>query len=191
MTLKIRQPALIRNLEDGISVAVSESPVSTITIADQAMTVRRARLQLTNTVISVTGTLDYGSVKIVDLPNRNMLIMGVEVDCTVVKGNAATGIINSTTLDMAIGTAQASSTTLASTMINIIEKKDIDTVALSVAFTGHSNDNATSIAPFKIADGASSALYMNVACATVITVNDTLTVTGTVDIFYMDLGKED
>ena len=73
MTLKIKQPTLIPNLVDGLSVAVSESPVSTITIADQAMTVRRARLQLTNTVISVTAALDYGSVKIVDLPFRNML----------------------------------------------------------------------------------------------------------------------
>ena len=191
MTLKINQPTLIRNLVDGLSVAVNESPVSTITISDQAMTVRRARLRLTGTVISVTGTLAYGSVKLVDLPNRNMLIMGVEVDCTVVKGGVSTGIVAGTTLDMAIGTVAASSTTLSSTMINIIEKKDIDTSALSVTFAGHSNDNATSLAPFKVADGASSALFMNVACSTVITVDDTLTVTGTVDIYYMDLGKED
>lgn len=191
MTLKIRQPALIPNLVDGLSVAVSESPASTITIADQAMTVRRARLQITGLSISVTAALDYGSAKIVDLPNRNMLIMGVEVDCTVVKGGVTNGIVAATQLDMAIGTAQASSTTLATTMINIVEKKDIDTVALSVAFTGHSNDNATSIAPFKIADGASSALYMNAVAASLITANDTLTVTGTVDIYYMDLGKED
>lgn len=193
MTLKIKQPTLIPNLVDGLSVAVSESPVSTITIADQAMTVRRARLRLTNTVISVAAAEDFGSVKLVDLPNRNMLIMGVEVDCSVVKGGVTNGIIATTDLDMSIGTAAASSTTLASTMINIIEKKDIDDNALTVTFAGHSNDNATSVAPFKIADGASSALYMNAVPVGGITVvaGDTLTVTGTVDIYYMDLGKED
>ena len=191
MTLKIRQPALIRNLEDGLSVAVSESPASTITIADQAMTVRRARLQITGLSISVTAALDYGSAKIVDLPNRNMLIMGVEVDCTVVKGGVTNGLVAATDLDMAIGTAQASNTTLSSTMVNIVEKKDIDTDALTVTFQGHSNDNATSVAPFKVADNASSALYMNVSAPGLITANDTLTVTGTVDIYYMDLGKED
>ena len=83
----------------------------------------------------------------------------------------------------------AAEATLSSTMVNIIEKKDIDTDALSVAFQGHSNDNASSLAPFKIADGANAALYMNIACA--ITADDSVSVTGTVDLYYIDVGKED
>lgn len=191
MTLKIKQPTLIPNLQDGLTVAITEAGAATVRIQDQAVAVRRARVTLTSFVISVTQALDYGSAKIVDLPFRNMLIMGVEVDCSVVKGGATNGIVAATDLDMAIGTAAASSTTLASTMINIIEKKDIDDNALTVTFAAHSNDNATSVAPFKIADGSTAALYMNAVAVAGITADDTLTVTGTVDIYYMDLGKED
>jgi hypothetical protein len=191
MTLKIKQQTLIPNLVDAVSTLITEAGAATVTIADQSVSVRRARVTLTNFSISVTAALDYGGSKIVDLPNKNMLILGVEVDCSVVKGGVTNGIVAATALDMAIGTATASSTTLASTMLNIIEKKDIDTSALTVTFAGHSNDNATSLAPFKIADGASSALFMNVSVPGLISANDTLTVTGLVDIYYMDLGKED
>ena len=190
MTLKIRQEVLMPEAIDGISQKFYEAGAATVKVKDQTVMVRRARLTLTSFVITVANAQDYGGSKLIDLPNRNILLLGCEVDCTVVKGGTTNGIVAATDLDMAIGTAVASNSTLSSTMVNIVEKKDIDTDALSVTFAGHSNDNASSLAPFKIADGANSALYMNLATGN-ITADDSVSVTGTVDLYYIDLGKED
>jgi hypothetical protein len=187
MTLKINQPLLAKNLLDGFTVPVSEAGAATVAVGDNVHTVRRARLTLTNFSIAVTQALDYGGSKLVDLPDRNMLLLGVEVDCTVVKQGNTNGIVAATDLDMAVGTATASNATLASAMINVIEKVDIDTDALSVAFEAHSNDNATSTFPLRVADGASTALFMNISCA--ITADSSVTVSGTIDIYYVDLGN--
>jgi hypothetical protein len=188
MTLKINQRTVAREIEDGITTEITE-PGTNITALDQAVVMRRCRLTLAGAVISVAAADDYGSVKICDLPDKNLHIHGVEVDCTVVKGGVTNGIVAATDLDMSVGTAAASATTLATTMLNIIEKVDIDTNALSVEFEAHSNDNATYVAPLAIVDGASSALYMNAVAVGGITADDTLTVTGTIDIFYTDLGN--
>ena len=190
MTLKIKQQTLIPNLVDAVSTLITEAGAATVTIADQMVSVRRARVTLTSFSIAVTSANGYGGSKIVDLPNTNMLLLGVDVNTTIVKGGVTNGIVAAKDLDVGIGTATASSTTLASTMIDIIEKKDIDTDALSVTFDAHSNDNSTSTFPRRIADGASSALYLNASVIGGITANDTLSVTGTIDIYYVDLGNQ-
>lgn len=187
MTAKINQKVLVKNLVDGFSVPVSEAGAATVAVGDNLHTVRRARVSLTAFSISVLAANDYGGSKLVDLPDRNMMLLGVEVDCVVTKQGNTNGIVAATALDMSIGTAVASNATLSSTMVNVIEKKDIDTSALAVDFEAHSNDNASSTFPLRITDDAATALYMNIAAA--ITANSSVTVTGTIDIYYVDLGN--
>lgn len=187
MTLKINQPLLAKNLQDGFTVAVSEAGAATVSVGDNVHTVRRARVSLTAFSIAITAANDYGGSKLVDLPDRNMLLLGVEVDCVVTKQGNTNGVVAATALDMSVGTATASNSTLSSTMVNVIEKKDIDTSSLTVDFEAHSNDNATSTFPLRITDDAATALYMNLAAS--ITADSSVTVTGTIDIYYVDLGN--
>lgn len=186
---KNRQPLLASQLMDGLSLKVTE-PGSGVAITDEAVIPRRARLTLTNAVLTITAALDYGSLKLCDLPDRNLMLLGVEVDLTLVKQGNTNGLLAATDLDLGVGTAAASATTLATTMIDVIEKVDQDTDALSVTMQRHSNDQATATFPKRIVDGSSSALYLNAVPIAGITADSTLTVSGTVDIFYMDVGKK-
>jgi DNA polymerase III sliding clamp (beta) subunit (PCNA family) len=81
--------------------------------------------------------------------------------------------VTATDLDIGVGTAVASNATLATTMINVVAKVDVDADALEVQLEVHSNDQA--VTPVKIADGASSALYLNVATGN-ITADDSIAV---------------
>lgn len=188
MTLKQNQPLLAPQLEDGISNQISE-PGTSMTVSNQAVVVRRARLTVSAATLTVLEADDYGSLKLCDLPDRNILLLGVEADLVLTKDGVTNGMVAATDLDVGIGTAAASATTLTSTMINVIEKKDLDANALAVDFEAHSNDNATTVFPLPIADGASSALYLNVVPVLGITADSSLSVSGTVDIWYMDLGN--
>lgn len=187
MSAKINQLTVARVLTDGITVPLARPGVASISLRDNLLTVRRARLVLTATPIVVTAALDYGSVKLLDLPNRNLLLLGMEVDLDVVKQGNTNGIVAATDLSMAVGTAAASSTTLSSTMVDVIEAVSITPDTLTVAFERHSNDQSTATFPRRIADGASNALFLNLSAT--ITADSSVAVTGTVDIFYADLGK--
>jgi hypothetical protein len=186
MTAKIKQRTLIPNIDDGFTVKFGEAGTG-VSIQNQFLTPQRARITLTNFAIAVTEALDYGGTKILDLPFRNIMLLGAEVDCVVTKQGNTNGIVAATDITMGIGTATASNATLSSTMIDIIEGTSITGDTLVVDFEKHSNDHSTSTYPRRIVDGASAALFMNIAAT--ITADSSVTVNGTIDIFYVDLGK--
>jgi hypothetical protein len=186
---KQRQPLLATELLDPLTVRITEPGVG-ISVDDKPQVVRRARLTFNGAVLTITAALDYGSLKICDLPDRNLMLLAVEVDLTLVKQGNTNGLLAATDLDFGVGTAAASATTLATTMINVIEKVDQDTDALSVTFQRHSNDQSTAAFPLRIADGTNSALFLNAVAIAGITADSTLTITGTVDIVYVDVGKK-
>jgi hypothetical protein len=188
MTLKQRQPMLAPNLDDGVSAKINE-PGTGVTLKDDALVPRRARLTLSGFVVSVTAALDYGGTKLVDLPDSNIHLLGAEFNLTLVKGGVTNGLEAAVDLDVGVGTATASAQTLATTMIDILEKQDLDTDALSLTMAVHTQGQSTATMPKQIADSATSALYLNVASPAGITADDTVTVSGTVDLFYIDLGN--
>jgi hypothetical protein len=188
MGQKTNQVLTAPNLRDAVSSLITE-PATNVTILDNFVAARKATVTLTGLSVSVTEALDYGSAKICDLPDRNLMLFGVEVDLVLTKGGTTFGIVAATDLDVGIGTAAASATTLATTMIDIIEKNDLDTNALAVDFEAHSNNQATATFPKRIADDAATALYLNVVPVAGITATDTVSATGTVTIYYMDLGN--
>jgi hypothetical protein len=188
MTLKIKQEVLMQNAIDGVSQKMYEGGAATVKVADQTLMVRRARLTLTAFQIAVLNANDYGGSKLLDLPDRNIMLLGCEVDCVVTKAGTTNGIVAATDITMGIGTATATASTLATTMIDVIEATAMTADTLAVDFEKHSNDQSTATFPKRIADGPTAALFMNITTGN-ITADDSVAVTGTIDIFYVDLGN--
>lgn len=188
MVQKIKQRLLAPNLSDGFSLPINEAG-SGVTIKNEHLSVKRARLTISGATLSIAAADDFGSLKLCDLPDRNLMLLGVEVDLVLTKEANTDGVVAATDLDVGVGTAAASATTLATTMIDIIEKADLDTNAAAVDFHAHSNDQSTATFPKRIADSATAALFLNAVAVGGIEADSSLTVDGTVDIFYVDLGN--
>jgi hypothetical protein len=177
--------------EDMQQMAVVDSgdftPGTGVSVADVPMSVRKLTLTLDGVELAVTEALDYGSVELTNLPDKNLLILGCEASVSIVKGETENGIITTTDLDVSIGTAAASATTLATTMLNILPKQDLDADTATVTLAAHSL--ATTPVLTGVLDTATSKVYFNAVPIGGITADDTLTLTGTVTIFYIDLGN--
>lgn len=162
-------------------------PAATVVLAvdsDLQVPVRRARFTITNGVLSVADANDYGSFKMVDLPTNPIAILAAKIDMVLTKDGV--GYIAATDLDIAVGTAAATNTTLATTMLNVINKADYDASAIAPVVQQHSASN-TSPAPLVLPSGA-KALYLNAAGVTETSQSATLTINGTLDLTWMDLG---
>lgn len=187
MAQKINQRTIAKQLDDGVSVKLGEPGTGVVSIQDQMVTVRRARLTLSGLSVAVTAAADYGGTKLLDLPDSNIVILGADVNLTATKGGTTNGIVAATDVNIGVGTATASNATLSSTMQNLVNVFAVTTDALEVAVDRHSADNS-SPAPLVLPNGASNALFLNVAAA--ITANDTIAFSGTIDLFYVDLGAQ-
>lgn len=185
MTQKIRQVLDAPNLR---GEATLPTPNTGIAMDSIAVIPQKVTFTLAGTEISVAAADDFGSVKLCDLPDKNLHLLAVEVDLVVTKAGTTNGIVAATDLDMAIGTAAASNTTLATTMIDVIEKVDINDDALVVDFEAISVGQSTAAFPLQIADGASNSLFINLSPGN-ITADDSVSLTGTVDLYFVDLGN--
>jgi hypothetical protein len=185
MTSKTRQEALSPILRDGSDLP---TPNTGIGMDVTLVTPQKITLKLDAVEIAVAAADDFGSVKLLDWPDANLHVLGAEVNLSIVKGGTTNGIVAATDLDIGIGSAAASNATLATTMIDFLEKIDVNDDALTVAVTAASTvGQSTATFPKQIADGATNALYLNLAAA--ITADDTVAVSGTIDIYVVSLGN--
>ena len=132
MTLKQRQPMLAPQLADQNSLLPGAGDAGT-SIDRQFHAVQRVRITLDAVVVSITAALDYGSAQLLDFSDRNIMMLGCETNVEMTKGGAVTGIVAATDMDVGLGSEPASAQTLATTMINIIEKQDEDAADLTPA----------------------------------------------------------
>lgn len=137
------------------------------------LAVRRLQLSLSSVSIAVTEALDYASLKLVDFPDGNYLVVGANVDLSF---TGTGGVDTPEDMDVGVGTAAASASTLATTMIDIAAK--IDASAGGVVQGG----GAVNL----VLAASSDAAYLNVAGA--IDTDGTMVMSGTVELFYIDLG---
>lgn len=186
MTEKIRGVLSVPFLKDGVTLQMSE-PGTGVRLRDEFVAPRKATLTLTAFTIAVAAAQDYGGTKLLDLPDRNIMLLGMEVDCVVTKQGNTNGVVAATDITMAIGTAVASNSTLSGAMVDTIEGAALTTDALAVDFEAHSNNQSTATFPRRIADSPTAALYMNIAAA--VTADSSVTVDGTITIYYLDLGN--
>lgn len=142
-------------------------------------------LTLTNVEVAVADADDFGSAELCTLPDSNLIVVGCELNLELVKDGV--GFINTTDLDVAVGTAAASNTTLATTMLNIHPKVDLDASDLSPALLSHSL--AATPVLTGVLDGATNKVYLNISGATETSEDATVTATGTVTIFFIDVGN--
>lgn len=156
-------------------------------LLDEAVAVRKAVIQLTDFILLFSESDDYIGLKIADMPDSNLLYLSVEVDLELVKGLTTNGLEAVTDLTMAIGTAIASNSTLSSTMQDLVELDLLAATDASPAWKAHSQDQTTIPMPYQRPDVSSNAIYLNLAASG--TSDDTLTCTGTVTVYYIDLGN--
>ena len=156
-----------------------------------AEAVQHIRLQLTNFVVTVDDSDgEYGGSIICYLPDQNILILNAEVNLSVVKGNATNGIASTDDITMGVGTAVASNNTLSTTMQNIIPVTTISTDALTVTFQASTYSAAGATVAIDVPDSGTTAIYLNAtAVGAVMSADDTLTCTGTLDIWAIPLGN--
>ncbi len=186
MSFQIKQQGRARNLRDGSPLIV---PFSTNGVDYQLLTPQKVTLKLTAQVVSITAALDYGSVQLLTWPDRNLHILGMEVDLELTKGNLSTGIVAATDLDVGMGSTAASAQTLATTMIDYLEKQDLDASDLTPALQVNVLGQSTATFPKQLADSATNKLFLNIGLPTPVTVDDTVSATGTIDLYVIDLGN--
>jgi hypothetical protein len=189
MTQKNNQPHLFMggvDASEALTGLPAVPPTGVVVSTDKALAVREMHLVVTDLEAEVLAANDYGSAKLCDLPDKNLLLLSVEVNLVGLKSG---GIIAGTDLDLAVGSAAASAQTLATTMIDIVEKSDHDASEASATWQAHTADQATAAYPLQKVDSATSALYLNVGLPVGVA-DGAVTFTGTVVLKYVDLGNE-
>jgi len=195
MVQKIRQPILHSGgvrVPSGINSTDFGKPivdgVSAVTVTETERKIRATVFTITALSITMLAANDYGSSKITDLPDTNMLVLGAECDLVVTKAGTTSGIVAGTDIICGIGTTATADTTIGTTDQNIIAATTLSTDALAVDLDVH--NLAASAAPVGILDGASNALYFNVAVTgSNPSADDSVSVTGTLTMYWVDLGN--
>lgn len=158
-------------------------------ICDVPLTIRRGRLLLTNVVLTLTAALDYASIKLLDLNDRNIAVLQAELFGSVVaSGDFATG----DDPKIGVGSVAASANPIATTAQDVITLVDFtDIVKDAVTPVAMSRLGATAaLAPLLIADSAGNAIYLNASNTdTQLAADGTLTFNGYFDYWYVDLGN--
>lgn len=166
--------------------AAAATPATGVAVtSNKPISVRKMRLTLTNVLVSVADADDYGSAELCTLPDSNLVFMGAEANLTLTKDG--TGYIATTDLDVALGTSAASNITLSGAMLNILPKQDVDADSLTPSLANHGL--AATPVLTGVLDGATNKIYLNVSGPTETSQNGSVTVSGTVDLFYVDLGN--
>ena len=149
--------------------------------------IQHIQLTLTSVKVAVADSDAFGGTRLAYLPNRNYIFLGGKMNLTWTKDG--TGIVTSENPKAALGTAIATNATLSSTMINLINGGSGGT-SLGTGLTGtlqlQSNDNVTAIPYVGVADSATSGLFLNVGVNP--TGDGSVTFSGTIDLWYVDLG---
>lgn len=152
-----------------------------VTAAARTLPVRSMLFTVTALALTMSAANDYGSVKLCDLPNTNLIILGAAVDLTGTVSGFASDV--GTAVDLAIGTVATASAAFSNAGEKDIVPK-IDGTGAGTTSTIVGANTSTEANKF-IAAGASNALYIN-ASDPVTSGTGTLTLTGTVEIFYID-----
>lgn len=181
---------LITDQLDNDSVT-GTSPISTVVAKHVAIgPLVVTTLTLNNVAQTVVNGTEYQGTKIFDFPQGRINVLGVTATLQQKTTSALASTLNaSSTGAISLGTATASATTLATTMVDLLPSTAFTSSAtVNVAGTAVSAALAAS-AQF---DGTTTAkdVYLNTAYATTTDVDGdaTQTISGTVVITWMNLG---
>lgn len=141
---------------------------------------------LTAMPIAVTDALAYASVKLFDFPQGRITIKGGTASLAFAVPTDRTATINpSADMDWALGTAAASSVTLATTMVDIVAKQD---KLLDGAVAAYTTAQTANVAAAATHDGSVTPkdIYLNVSfpTGTDIDADGTIAVNGTITLLW-------
>lgn len=171
----------------GLGMTVPVVPGLTIG-SDAGRQVRHTRFAFTDTVITTFAEGQYASLAFADLPATNLQVLTVQIDLSVVKGNQPGGFLNAQNINTAIGTEGTMNSSLIGPEVNVVaafnNAETTQTVSIQHPVAGSPTDVL-----FLLNTGANRKLHLNFGTSGVMTVNDTLTLTGHIDLFYIDVGN--
>jgi hypothetical protein len=150
--------------------------------------VRHTRMFLNSFVVNVTAANDFGSAALFNFPDRNIVILGIELALTFEKGAATGGIVATTDLNVSLGTAAATGNPPSGAAADIVPVQSITTDALAPALEFHTNELTTPALSF-IDDAPNSQAFLNIGVSPGITADDTVNALGALDIFFIDTGN--
>jgi hypothetical protein len=165
-----------RLIEQGL--AVTPNTAGNVNAVKQAKALQMEVLTLTAAEIEIDEANDYGSLKLVDFPSSNIIIVGAQVDlvCTV----DGTVITDPEDIDWALGTVALTSTNFSNAgEKNVVTEADVAALGVMQKAT------ATAEANVGLAQG-SNALYLNIQAT--IGTTATQSFSGTIRLYFIDLG---
>lgn len=189
MSFKTRQTGRAPSLRDGSPLL---SPAAGMGLDLQALVPQKATIKLSGATLSIDEGDDYGSLQIATLQDRNIHLLAVEADLTLVKGGVTNGLVAAVDVNVAIGSAAADAVDLTTTgtQQDKLEVTALTDNSLTVTLAKHSQGQSSDGAmPQQLADGAANGLFINASVTAGITASDALTITGEVDLYFLDLGN--
>jgi len=169
---------------------VTQPAIGAIRVKDERFgSFNKTTITLDNVGQSVVNGTEYQSTKIYTFPEGRILVLGVTATLKQKTTSAIASTLNSATGAIGLGTAAASATTLATTMVDLLPSTAFtSSTVINVAGTAVNAALAAS-AHF---DGTTTAkpVYLNTAYATTTDVDAdaTQTISGTVAIAWVFLG---
>lgn len=178
---KFRGPVAIDGAIVDHGDAVTPNLAAGVKVENLARPVRLARLTLTNVAISITAAQDFGSIKLLDFPAGTVIVFGVNLDLVAtVDGTVLTDV---TAIDYAVGTVALATTDFSGAgEDNLVAENDVAALGVMNART-----TAALALPLTLNAGNND-VYLN-AQAAVASGTGVVTLNGTVDVFYMDIGS--
>lgn len=153
----------------------------------------RTVLTLTDTPVAILDVNAYGGLKIYDLPEGRILVLGVQASLALAVPAPqvrASTINDSSTVDWALGTAVASSAALAAAMVDLAPL--VDEAAFAASGNGYGAVAKSQLAASAHFDGTTTPIdvFLNFGFsdATDIDADSTIGVAGTVQITWVQLG---
>lgn len=181
---KLRGNYVIPGLQVGGGVAITPAAPTAATFVTQTLRtlpVRSVLFNLAAFTVAMSAANDFGSRKLCDLPNTNLIILGAAIDLTGTVSGFASDV--GTAVDLALGTVATASAAFSNAgEKDIVPKIDGTGAGTTVTITGA---NTTTEKNTFIAAGASNAIFVN-ASDPVTTGTGTLTLAGTIELFYID-----
>lgn len=169
----------------GASASTAATAAGDVTVSETGAATQRVDFTMDGEVVAITNGSDTGSLTLGSL-GRDAAIFGVRASLAGVKDG--TGAITTTDIDFGIGTAVTDGQPFSANEDNIVEKIDFNDDALTVdlSFVRTSGVSSTVPTEFPVAvvpdDDLIVNLYLNVAS------DGSLTLTGTISVFFIDLG---
>lgn len=153
----------------------------------------RTVLTLTNTPVAITEALSYGSLKLYDMPEGRLFILGVMASLALAVPAPqvrASTINDNATIDWALGTVAASNVALTGTMVDLLPLRD--EAAFAASGNGYGAVVSGALAAAAQFDGTTTPVdvFANFGFSDVLDIDadSTINLLGTVQITWVQLG---